>query len=212
MQSDGQSERSNMTDVQDSTSQGRLETSMYSLQSYCRSNQETCLNHVPAVTEGEWIQEGDLVADCSASHLGELALGKNVRIAYLPWEGYNFEDAVVISERLVLEDVYTSIHIQKYDVETKETKFGFESITRDLPGLDERRQARLDKYGVAIIGSWVKEGDILVGKVSPKGLQPLSPYERLAYDIANVEAATMEDTSLRVPKGVEGRVINYSCI
>ena len=209
MQSDGQSERSNMTDVQDSTSQGRLETSMYSLQSYCRSNQETCLNHVPAVTEGEWIQEGDLVADCSASHLGELALGKNVRIAYLPWEGYNFEDAVVISERLVLEDVYTSIHIQKYEVETKETKFGFESITRDLPGLDERRQARLDKYGVAIIGSWVKEGDILVGKVSPKGLQPLSPYERLAYDIANVEAATMEDTSLRVPKGVEGRVINY---
>jgi len=182
---------------------------MYPLQSYCRSNQETCLNHVPAVTEGEWIQEGDLVADCSASHLGELALGKNVCIAYLPWEGYNFEDAVVISERLVLEDVYTSIHIQKYEVETKETKFGFESITRDVPGLDEQRQARLDKYGVAIVGSWVKEGDILVGKVSPKGLQPLSPYERLAYDIANVEAATMEDTSLRVPKGVEGRVINY---
>ncbi len=198
--------------VQESTSsisQGRLETSMYPLQSYCRSNQETCLNHVPAVTEGEWIQEGDLVADCSASHLGELALGKNVCIAYLPWEGYNFEDAVVISERLVLEDVYTSIHIQKYEVETKETKFGFESITRDVPGLDEQRQARLDKYGVAIVGSWVKEGDILVGKVSPKGLQPLSPYERLAYDIANVEAATMEDTSLRVPKGVEGRVINY---
>ena len=199
-----------------SISQGRhpcmgrgLETSMYPLQSYCRSNQETCLNHVPAVIEGEWIQEGDLVADCSASHLGELALGKNVRIAYLPWEGYNFEDAVVISERLVLEDVYTSIHIQKYEVETKETKFGFESITRDVPGLDEERQARLDKYGVAIIGSWVKEGDILVGKVSPKGLQPLSPYERLAYDIANVEAATTEDTSLRVPKGVEGRVINY---
>ena len=192
-----------------SIGQGRLETSMYPLQNYCRSNQETCLNHVPAVTEGEWVQEGDLIADCSASHLGELALGKNVRIAYLPWEGYNFEDAVVISERLVLEDVYTSIHIQKYEVETKETKFGFESITRDVPGLGEQRQARLDKYGVATIGSWVKEGDILVGKVSPKGLQPLSPYERLAYDIANVEAATMEDTSLRVPKGVEGRVINY---
>ena len=192
-----------------SIGQGRLETRMYPLQNYCRSNQETCLNHVPAVTEGEWVQEGDLIADCSASHLGELALGKNVRIAYLPWEGYNFEDAVVISERLVLEDVYTSIHIQKYEVETKETKFGFESITRDLPGLGEERQERLDKYGVATIGSWVKEGDILVGKVSPKGLQPLSPYERLAYDIANVEAATMEDTSLRVPKGVEGRVINY---
>ena len=182
---------------------------MYPLQSYCRSNQETCLNHVPAITEGEWIQEGDLIADCSASQLGELALGKNVCIAYLPWEGYNFEDAVVISERLVIEDVYTSIHIQKYEVETKETKFGFEYITPNVPGVDEDQQKRLDEYGVAIIGSWVTEGDILVGKVSPKGLQPLSPYERLAYDIANVEAETMEDTSLRVPKGVEGRVINY---
>ena len=123
--------------VQERTSsigQGRLETSMYSLQSYCRSNQETCLNHVPAWHQGEWLRKRDLVADCSASHLGELALGKNVRIAYLPWEGYNFEDAVVISERLVLEDMYTSIHIQKYEVETKETKFGFESITRDSPG------------------------------------------------------------------------------
>ena len=178
----------------------------YTLQSYCRSNQETCLNHVPTITEGEWIQEGDLLADCSASQSGELALGKNVLIAYLPWEGYNFEDAVVISERLVLEDVYTSIHIQRYEVETKETKFGFESITRHVPVVHE---SSLDKNGIARIGSSVKEGDILVGKVSPKGLQPLSPYERLAYDIANVEAATVEDTSLRVPKGVEGIVINY---
>ena len=191
------------------TTTGHLKTIIYPLQSYCRSNQETCLNHVPAVAEGEWIQEGDLIADCSASQLGELALGKNVLIAYLPWEGYNFEDAVVISERLVLEDVYTSIHIQKYEVETKETKFGFERITREVPGLLEPQRRRLDKHGIVKIGSWVREGDILVGKASPKGLQPLSPYERLAYDIANVEAATMEDTSLRVPKGVEGRVINY---
>jgi DNA-directed RNA polymerase subunit beta len=181
----------------------------YTLQSYCRSNQETCLNHIPAITEGEWIQEGDLLADCSASQFGELALGKNVLIAYLPWEGYNFEDAVVISERLVLEDVYTSIHIQRYEVETKETKFGFESITPDVPGVHESKVRHLDKNGIATIGSSVKEGDILVGKVSPKGLQPLSPYERLAYDIANVEAAMVEDTSLRVPKGVEGIVINY---
>ena len=181
----------------------------YTLQSYCRSNQETCLNHVPAITEGEWIQEGDLLADCSASQSGELALGKNVLIAYLPWEGYNFEDAVVISERLVLEDVYTSIHIQRYEVETKETKFGFEYMTPNVPGVHESQQIHLDKTGIATIGSSVKQGDILVGKVSPKGLQPLSPYERLAYDIANVEAATVEDTSLRVPKGVEGIVINY---
>ena len=187
----------------------RLERTTYSLQSYCRSNQETCLNHIPAVSEGEWVQEGDLVADCSASQFGELALGKNVLIAYLPWEGYNFEDAVVISERLVLEDVYTSIHIQKYEVETKETKFGFERITPDVPGLLEEQRGRLDEHGIAKIGSWVREGDILVGKASPKGVQLLSPYERLAYDIANVEAAKMEDTSLRVPKGVEGRVVNY---
>ena len=187
----------------------RLERITYPLQSYCRSNQETCLNHTPAVSEGEWVQEGDLVADCSASQFGELALGKNVLIAYLPWEGYNFEDAVVISERLVLEDVYTSIHIQKYEVETKETKFGFERITPDVPGLLEEQRKRLNEYGIAKIGSWVQEGDILVGKASPKGVQLLSPYERLAYDIANVEAAKMEDTSLRVPKGVEGRVVNY---
>ena len=187
----------------------RLERTTYPLQSYCRSNQETCLNHIPAVSEGEWVQEGDLVADCSASQFGELALGKNVLIAYLPWEGYNFEDAVVISERLVLEDVYTSIHIQKYEVETKETKFGFERITPDVPGLLEEQRGRLDEHGIAKIGSWVREGDILVGKASPKGVQLLSPYERLAYDIANVEAAKMEDTSLRVPKGVEGRVVNY---
>ena len=186
-----------------------LERITYPLQSYCRSNQETCLNHIPAVSEGEWVQEGDLVADCSASQFGELALGKNVLIAYLPWEGYNFEDAVVISERLVLEDVYTSIHIQKYEVETKETKFGFERITPDVPGLLEEERGRLDEHGIAKIGSWVREGDILVGKASPKGVQLLSPYERLAYDIANVEAAKMEDTSLRVPKGVEGRVVNY---
>ena len=187
----------------------RLERITYPLQSYCRSNQETCLNHIPAVSEGEWVQEGDLVADCSASQFGELALGKNVLIAYLPWEGYNFEDAVVISERLVLEDVYTSIHIQKYEVETKETKFGFERITPDVPGLLEEQRGRLDEHGIAKIGSWVREGDILVGKATPKGVQLLSPYERLAYDIANVEAAKMEDTSLRVPKGVEGRVVNF---
>jgi len=181
----------------------------YLLQNYNRSNQETCLTHVPAVCEGDWIQRGDLLADCSASQFGELALGKNILIAYLPWEGYNFEDAVVISERLVFEDVYTSIHVQKYEIEIGETKFGLETITPKIPGRSLEQTERLNSKGIVKIGTWVKEGDILVGKVSPRGHQSLSPYERLAYDIANVEAATTEDTSLRVPKGVEGRVINY---
>jgi len=178
------------------------------LQRYHRSNQETCLTQTSAVSEGDWVQSGDLLADCSASRFGELALGKNILIAYLPWEGYNFEDAVVISERLISDDVYTSIHVQKYDIETRETRFGVEKITRQIPGITDREKEHLDWRGIAKIGSWVKEGDILVGKVSPKSSQPLSPYERLAYDIANVEAATTEDTSLRVPKSVEGRVIN----
>ena len=180
----------------------------YHLQRYHRSNQETCLTQTSAVSEGDWVQSGDLLADCSASRFGELALGKNILIAYLPWEGYNFEDAVVISERLISDDVYTSIHVQKYDIETRETRFGVEKITRQIPGITDREKEHLDWRGIAKIGSWVKEGDILVGKVSPKSSQPLSPYERLAYDIANVEAATTEDTSLRVPKSVEGRVIN----
>ena len=180
----------------------------YPLQSYYRSNQETCLTQMPAVCEGDWVQRGDLLADCSASQLGELALGKNILIAYLPWEGYNFEDAVVISERLVSDDVYTSIHIQKYEIEIRETRFGFEKITNQVPGIADGQRDHLNCQGIATLGSWVREGDILVGKVSPRSSHPLSPYERLAYDIANVEAATTEDTSLRVPKGVEGRVIN----
>ena len=180
----------------------------YPLQSYHRSNQETCLTQMPSVCEGDWVQRGDLLADCSASQFGELALGKNILIAYLPWEGYNFEDAVVISERLVSDDVYTSIHIQKYEIEIRETRFGFEKITNQVPGVADSQKNHLNNQGIATLGSWVREGDILVGKVSPRSSHPLSPYERLAYDIANVEAATTEDTSLRVPKGVEGRVIN----
>ena len=180
----------------------------YALQNYHRSNQETCLTQIPVVCEGDWVQKGDVVADCSASRFGELALGKNILIAYLPWEGYNFEDAVVISERLVCDDVYTSVHIQKYEVEIRETRFGFEKITNQIPGVSDNQKDHLNWQGIAIIGSWVKEGDVLVGKVSPRSSHPLSPYERLAYDIANVEAATTEDTSLRVPKGVEGRVVN----
>ena len=180
----------------------------YLLQSYRRSNQETCLTQIPAVCEGDWVQRGDLLADCSASQCGELALGKNILIAYLPWEGYNFEDAVVISERLVSDDVYTSIHIQKYEIEIRETRFGFEKISNQVPGVADSQKSHLNNQGIATLGSWVREGDILVGKVSPRSSHPLSPYERLAYDIANVEAATTEDTSLRVPKGVEGRVIN----
>ncbi len=193
---------------------GRLAMSVveYHLHSYHRSNQETCLTQVPAISEGGWTQRGDLLADCSASQFGELALGKNLLIAYLPWEGYNFEDAVVISDRLIYDDVYTSIHVQKLEVDVRETRFGRERITRKLPGLPSEQLSGLDDQGLASVGSWVREGDLLVGKVSPRSGLELSPYERLAYDIADVEADTMEDTSLRVPKGVEGRVINSQAV
>jgi DNA-directed RNA polymerase subunit beta len=129
-------------------------------------------------------------------------------IAYLPWEGYNFEDAVVISERLVSDDVYTSIHVQKHEVEIRETRFGLEKITEKVAGLSTRQQSLLDKRGIVKVGSWVRGGDVLVGKMTPRIPQELSPYERLAYDLADVEVAGFEDTSLRVPHGVEGRVIN----
>jgi DNA-directed RNA polymerase subunit beta len=144
--------------------------------------------------------------------LGELALGKNILIAYLPWEGYNFEDAVVISERLVSHDVYTSIHVQKHEVEMRETRFGMEKTTSKLVGLSPRQQGLLDEHGLVKVGSWVRGGDVLVGKITPRSPQQLSPYERLAYDLADVEVVGFEDTSLRVPNGVEGRVINCQAL
>jgi DNA-directed RNA polymerase subunit beta len=182
------------------------------LENYQRSNQETCLTNRAVIKEGEWVQKGDLIADGSASVKGELSLGKNVFIAYMPWEGYNFEDAVLISERLVYDDIYTSIHIERFEVEIRDTKFGLEEITNKIPEIDNNEISHLNSFGIAKIGSWVKEGDILVGKVTPIHKKPLSPHEKLLYDIVGKEVPTTRDTSLRVPKGVIGRIIHIEIL
>ena len=189
------------------------------LQLYQRSNQETCLSQRPLVQQGDWVQKGDFIADCSASHLGDLALGKNVTVAYMPWEGYNFEDAIVISDRLVADDVYTSIHIERYEVKVSKNSQGKEKITNQIPSLPSRSLKHLDDSGIARVSSWVQPGDILVGKVVELK-RPLSPYERLAWELASrlspnsperekwLNKVWLEDISLRLPPGVCGRIIN----
>jgi DNA-directed RNA polymerase beta subunit len=182
------------------------------LNTFQRSNQETCLTNYPVIKEGQWVQKKDLLADGAASLKGELALGKNLLVAYMPWEGYNFEDAVLISERLVYEDLYTSIHIERFEIEIRDTKYGLEQITKQIPDVDHFELGHLDQFGVVKKGSWVKEGDILVGKITPINKKPLSPHEKLLYDIVGKEIPTTKDTSLRAPKGVKGRVIDIQIL
>lgn len=179
----------------------------YSLQKYQRSNQSTCMTQRPAVSEGEYVQKGDLIADGAATAQGELALGKNILVAYMPWEGYNFEDAVLVSERLVLDDVYTSIHIEKYDVEARETKLGSEEFTKDIPNMNSYLARHLDDRGIVKQGSWVLPGDILVGKVTPKGEADQTPEGRLLRAIFLQKSPDVSDSSLKVPGGVRGRVL-----
>ena len=186
---------------------GKVETIQYKLDNYNRSNQDTCLQHRPSVTEGQWVQSGDFLADCAASSGGELALGQNLLIAYMPWEGYNFEDAILISERLVYDDLYTSIHIEKYEMETKETKLGFEEITRNIPDISENDIQHLDANGIALVGSYIEEGDILVGKITPINKKGQSPYQKLLYTILEKEFLPFRDSSLRAPKGIRAKVI-----
>ena len=190
----------------------KIKSNEYSLQNYQRSNQETCLAQRPTVLEGEWVQQGDLLADCTSSVSGDLSLGKNILVAYMPWEGYNFEDAILISERLVYDDIYTSLHIQRYEVEIRDTKFGVEQISYQTPDTPFWENLHLDEKGIAKVGSWVKEGDILVGKVTPIKKKSLSPHEKLLYDIVGKKIPTTRNTSLRLPKGVEGRVINVEIL
>ena len=166
----------------------------------------------PAVFEGQWVKKGDLLADCSASIGGELALGQNIFVAYMPWEGYNYEDAILISERLVYDDVYTSIHIERYEVETRETKFGMEEITRQLPEIDKSEIAHLDKRGIIKIGTWVEEGKILVGKVTPTNKKYHSPYQKLLYTILEKEFLPTRDSSLRAPRGLKAKVIDIQTV
>ena len=194
-------------EAQEQFQKNKVITTNYSLDSFHRSNQDTCLVHKPAVFEGQWVESGDLLADCSASLGGELSLGQNILIAYMPWEGYNFEDAILISERLVYDDLYTSIHIEKYEMEIRETKLGIEQITREIPEIQEKELENLDSSGVAKLGSWVQEGDILVGKITPIHKKGQSPYQKLLYTILEKQFLPIRDSSLRAPKGIKAKVI-----
>jgi DNA-directed RNA polymerase subunit beta len=182
----------------------------YSLQTYHRSNQDTTLLHRPVVNEGDWVQAGDLISDSGSSIGGEFSIGQNLLIAYLPWEGYNYEDAILISERLVYDDLYTSIHIERYDISTEKTPYGNEIITKDILLLkDTTELEHLDENGVAKLGSWLKEGDILVGKITPtEPKKEVARYIQLYNDILGKKMDySFRDTSLRVPRGLEAKVI-----
>jgi DNA-directed RNA polymerase subunit beta len=180
----------------------------YELQKYQRSNQDTCLNQRPIVFPGEPVKAGQVLADGSATEGGELALGQNVLLAYMPWEGYNYEDAILISERLVFDDVYTSIHVEKFEIEARQTKLGPEEITREIPNVGEDALRQLDETGIIRIGAWVEAGDILVGKVTPKGESDQPPEEKLLRAIFGEKARDVRDNSLRVPNGEKGRVVD----
>jgi DNA-directed RNA polymerase subunit beta len=187
---------------------GQGQVHRYELQKYQRSNQDTCLNQRPIVFQGDRIQAGQVIADGSAAEGGEIALGQNVLISYMPWEGYNYEDAILISERLVYDDVYTSIHIEKFEIEARQTKLGPEEITREIPNVGEDALRQLDETGIIRIGAWVEAGDILVGKVTPKGESDQPPEEKLLRAIFGEKARDVRDNSLRVPNGEKGRVVD----
>jgi DNA-directed RNA polymerase subunit beta len=181
---------------------------LYHLRKYQRSNQSTCIDQRPAVVKGQRIEKGDVIADSSSTEAGELALGQNVTVAFLSWEGANFEDAIVISERLVQDDLYTSVHIEKYEVESRDTRLGPEEITRDIPNVGEDAIKDLDQQGIIRIGAEVGPNDILVGKISPKGERELSPEERLLRAIFGEKSRDVKDTSLRMPHGERGKVVD----
>ncbi len=181
---------------------------IYSLQKFQRSNQSTCINQRPLVRVGDVVQAGDIIADGPATDLGELALGRNVLVAFMPWQGYNFEDSILISERIVRDDVFTSIHIEEYEVAARDSKLGQEEITRDIPNVGEESLKNLDEAGIVYIGAEVEAGDILVGKVTPKGEAPMTPEERLLRAIFGEKAADVRDTSLRMPPGSKGIVVD----
>jgi DNA-directed RNA polymerase subunit beta len=195
-------------DVAASATDVANEVDIYNLIKFQRSNQNTCINQKPIVKPGERVKKGDVVADGPATEMGELALGQNVVVAFMPWQGYNFEDSILLSERLVKEDVYTSVHIEEFECVARDTKLGKEEITRDIPNVGEEALKDLDESGIIRIGAEVKPGDILVGKITPKGETQLSPEEKLLRAIFGEKAGDVRDSSLRVPPGVSGTVIN----
>jgi DNA-directed RNA polymerase subunit beta len=180
---------------------------IYRLKKFQRSNQSTCINQRPLVKVGDAVAKGDIIADGPSTDLGELALGKNALVAFMPWNGYNFEDSILISERIVRDDVFTSIHIEEFETMARDTKLGPEEITRDIPNVGEESLKNLDEAGIVYIGAEVIAGDILVGKVTPKGETPMTPEEKLLRAIFGEKAADVRDTSLRVPPGVTGTIV-----
>ena len=187
---------------------GEVGVDIYNMTKYTRSNQNTNINQRPIVKVGDHVARGDVLADGASTDLGELALGQNMTIAFMPWNGYNFEDSILISERVVADDRYTSIHIEELQVVARDTKLGPEEITRDIPNLSERMQGRLDESGIVYIGAEVEAGDVLVGKVTPKGETQLTPEEKLLRAIFGEKASDVKDTSLRIPTGMQGTVID----
>src|ERR1700754_4440965 len=192
------------TDDLDPTKSG---VDIYRLMKYQRSNQSTCINQRPLVKVGDHVAKGDIIADGPSTDLGELALGRNVLVAFMPWNGYNFEDSILLSERIVKDDVFTSIHIEEFEVMARDTKLGPEEITRDIPNVSEEALKNLDEAGIVYIGAEVRAGDILVGKITPKGESPMTPEEKLLRAIFGEKASDVRDTSLRVPPGVQGTIV-----
>jgi DNA-directed RNA polymerase subunit beta len=190
---------------EDGTTKG---VDIYRLRKFQRSNQSTCINQRPLVRVGDRVKEGDIIADGPSTELGELALGRNVLCAFMPWNGYNFEDSILISERIARDDVFTSIHIEEFEVMARDTKLGQEEITRDIPNVGEEALRNLDEAGIVYIGAEVNPGDILVGKVTPKGESPMTPEEKLLRAIFGEKASDVRDTSLRLPPGVSGTVVD----
>ncbi|HUD50130.1 DNA-directed RNA polymerase subunit beta [Parvibaculum sp.] len=180
---------------------------IYNLRKFQRSNQNTCINQRPLVRVGDQVKKGDIIADGPSTELGDLALGRNVLVAFMPWNGYNFEDSILISERIVRDDVFTSIHIEEFEVMARDTKLGPEEITRDIPNVGEEALKNLDEAGIVYIGAEVNPGDILVGKITPKGESPMTPEEKLLRAIFGEKASDVRDTSLRLPPGVAGTVV-----
>ena len=193
--------------VTEETSSGEQGVDIYTLLKFQRSNQNTCITQKPLVKVGDVVERGDIIADGPSTDLGELALGRNVLCAFMPWMGYNFEDSILISERIVRDDVFTSIHIEEFEVMARDTKLGQEEITRDIPNVGEDALRNLDEAGIVYIGAEVQPSDILVGKVTPKGESPMTPEEKLLRAIFGEKASDVRDTSLRVPPGVSGTVV-----
>ncbi len=181
---------------------------IYKLRKFQRSNQSSCINQRPLVKVGDTLKAGDIIADGQSTDLGELALGRNVLVAFMPWNGYNFEDSILLSERIVRDDVYTSIHIEEFEVMARDTKLGQEEITRDIPNVGEEALKHLDEAGITYIGAQVSAGDVLVGKVTPKGESPITPEEKLLRAIFGEKAADVKDSSLRLPPGATGTVVD----